>query len=175
MQLKKSKSWEPFRSFQLNSTADLAQFWGKWAGLAVLFILQLQNVSQDFHCPWCRILNLCEIHCYLCPNIFWVYYFSHSQCEHCAFIHKWCSILGGYPTHLKSDFYPIESDGYALKKIILDPPTSPKIRHHICTFQKTKIRYETRLLFHYQMHTIRFWHQSFSVASRQSFSFFSKI
>ena len=39
-QLKKSKCWEPFWSYQLNSTADLAnlaQFWGKWAGLAVLF------------------------------------------------------------------------------------------------------------------------------------------
>ena len=39
-QLKKSKSWEPFWSYQLNSTADLANlahFWGKWAGLAVLF------------------------------------------------------------------------------------------------------------------------------------------
>ena len=23
---------------------------------------------------------LCEIHCYLCPHIFWVYYFSLSQC-----------------------------------------------------------------------------------------------
>ena len=39
-QLKKSKSWEPFWSYQLISTADLANlaiFWGKWAGLAVLF------------------------------------------------------------------------------------------------------------------------------------------
>ena len=39
-QLKKSKSWGPFWSYQLNSTANLAnlaQFWGKWAGLAVLF------------------------------------------------------------------------------------------------------------------------------------------
>ena len=39
-QLKKSKFWELFRSYQLNSTANLAnlvQFWGKWAGLAVLF------------------------------------------------------------------------------------------------------------------------------------------
>ena len=39
-QLKKSETWEPFCSYQLNSTADLAnlaQFWGKWAGLAVLF------------------------------------------------------------------------------------------------------------------------------------------
>ena len=40
LQLKKSKSWEPFESYQLNSTANLAnlaQFRGKWAGLAVLF------------------------------------------------------------------------------------------------------------------------------------------
>ena len=37
---KKSKFWRPFWSYQLNSTANsanLAQFWGKWAGLAVLF------------------------------------------------------------------------------------------------------------------------------------------
>ena len=34
---KKPKSWERFGSYQLNSTAHLAQFWGKWAGLAVLF------------------------------------------------------------------------------------------------------------------------------------------
>ena len=39
-QLKKSKSWGPFWSYQLNSTgnlAHLAHFLGKWAGLAVLF------------------------------------------------------------------------------------------------------------------------------------------
>ena len=39
-QLKKSKSWGPFWSYQLNSTANLAHlahFLGKWAGLAVLF------------------------------------------------------------------------------------------------------------------------------------------
>ena len=34
LQLKKSKFWEPFWSYQLNSTANLAQLWGKWAGLA---------------------------------------------------------------------------------------------------------------------------------------------
>ena len=39
-QLKRSKSWEAFWSYHLNSTpnlANLAQFWGKWALLAVLF------------------------------------------------------------------------------------------------------------------------------------------
>ena len=52
LQLAKSKSWEQFGSYQLNSTADLAnlaQFLGKWAGLTVLFSWQLQNGSQDFH------------------------------------------------------------------------------------------------------------------------------
>jgi hypothetical protein len=37
---KKSKSWGPFWSYQLNSTANsahFAQFFGKWAKLAVLF------------------------------------------------------------------------------------------------------------------------------------------
>ena len=40
-QLKKSKSWGPFWSSQLNSTANsahLAHFCGKWTGLAVLSI-----------------------------------------------------------------------------------------------------------------------------------------
>jgi hypothetical protein len=40
-QLKKSKSWVPFGSYQLNSTANsahFARFLGKWAELAVLFI-----------------------------------------------------------------------------------------------------------------------------------------
>ena len=40
LQLKKLKSWELFGSYQLNSTANLAnlaQFLGKWAGLTVLF------------------------------------------------------------------------------------------------------------------------------------------
>ena len=55
-----------------------------WAKLAVLFSWLLQKGSQDFdffNCHWCRIFILCEIHCYFCPQIFWVYYFSLSQCE----------------------------------------------------------------------------------------------
>jgi hypothetical protein len=39
-QLKKIKSWGPFWSYQLNSTANLAhlpQKWAKWAELAVQF------------------------------------------------------------------------------------------------------------------------------------------
>ena len=86
-QLKKSKSWELFWSYQLDSTADLAnlaKFWGKRAELAVLLSWLLQNDSQDFHffdCPGCWIFILCEIHCYLCPHIFWVYHFSLRQCE----------------------------------------------------------------------------------------------
>ena len=50
-QLKKSKLWEPFWSYQLNSTANpahLSQKWAKLAKLAVLFSWQLQNGSQDF-------------------------------------------------------------------------------------------------------------------------------
>ena len=35
--LQKNKSWEPFRSCLLNSTANSVQFGWKWAGLAVLF------------------------------------------------------------------------------------------------------------------------------------------
>ena len=39
-QLKKSKSWGPFSSYQLNSTANSAHLprnWAKWADLAALF------------------------------------------------------------------------------------------------------------------------------------------
>ena len=43
----KKKSWEPFRIFLLNSTANPAQFGWKWAGLAVLFSRQLLNGSHD--------------------------------------------------------------------------------------------------------------------------------
>ena len=50
-ELKKSKSWEPFWSYQLNSTANpahLPQKWAKLAKSAVLFSWWLQNGSQDF-------------------------------------------------------------------------------------------------------------------------------
>ena len=42
------KSWEPFGSYLLNSTANPAHFQPNWAGLAVLFSRQLLNGSQDF-------------------------------------------------------------------------------------------------------------------------------
>ena len=32
----------------------------------------------------CLIFILYEIHCYFCPHIFWVYYFSLSQCGWCC-------------------------------------------------------------------------------------------
>ena len=47
-QLKKSKSWEPFWSYQLNSTANPAHSPHNWAKLTVLFSWLLQNGSQDF-------------------------------------------------------------------------------------------------------------------------------
>jgi hypothetical protein len=50
-QLKKSKSWGPFWSYQLNSLANsahLAYFPGKWAGLAVLSSREPQNDPHDF-------------------------------------------------------------------------------------------------------------------------------
>jgi hypothetical protein len=40
LQLKKSKPWEPFWSYQVDRTANpahLPQKWAKWAELAVLF------------------------------------------------------------------------------------------------------------------------------------------
>ena len=44
----KKKSWEPFGSYLLNSTANPAQFGWKWAGLAVLFGRRLPNGSHVF-------------------------------------------------------------------------------------------------------------------------------
>ena len=45
---RKKKSWEPFISCQLNSTANSAHFHQNWAGFAVLFSRQILNRSQDF-------------------------------------------------------------------------------------------------------------------------------
>ena len=42
------KSWVPFGSYLLDSTADSAQFEWKWAGLAVLFSRYLPNGTHDF-------------------------------------------------------------------------------------------------------------------------------
>ena len=42
------KSWEPFGSCLLNSTANPTKLGWKWAGLAVLFSRQLPNGSHDF-------------------------------------------------------------------------------------------------------------------------------
>ena len=46
--MKQKKSWEPFKSCLLNSTANPANFHPNWAGLAVLFSRQLLTGSQDF-------------------------------------------------------------------------------------------------------------------------------
>ena len=44
----KKKSWEPFGSYLLNSTANPAHFHPNLAGLAMLFRRQPLNGSQDF-------------------------------------------------------------------------------------------------------------------------------
>ena len=49
------KSWVPFGSYLLNSTADSAQFEWKWAGLAVLFSRYLPNGTHDFF----QIFRIC--------------------------------------------------------------------------------------------------------------------
>ena len=46
------KSWEPFGSYLLNSTANAARCHLFWAGLALLFSRQLLNGSQDFFSPF---------------------------------------------------------------------------------------------------------------------------
>ena len=55
-QLKKSKSWEPFWSYQLNSTANSVHF--AW------FLVKWTKFK-------CRIFILCKIHCYICPPKSW--------------------------------------------------------------------------------------------------------
>ena len=58
---------------KLDSTANpshLPKKWAKWAGLRVLFSLQLQNGPRDFnffHCP-----GVTNVHCYPCSPISWV-------------------------------------------------------------------------------------------------------
>jgi hypothetical protein len=57
-QWKKSKSWRPFWSYQLDSTANSAHLPKKWAKLAVLFSWQLQNSPQDFFFQLSLVLNV---------------------------------------------------------------------------------------------------------------------
>ena len=45
---RKKYPWSRFRICMLNSTANPADFHPNWAGLAVLFIRQILNGSQDF-------------------------------------------------------------------------------------------------------------------------------
>ena len=51
--------------------------------------------SRDFGIPspGCQIFILCEIHCYWSAHIFWVHYFSLSQCGPCPI---WCNLLWKY-------------------------------------------------------------------------------
>ena len=77
LQLKKSKSWGPFKSYQLNITdiqPILPDFLvNEWAKLAVLFSWLLQSGHEDFDFfnfftqGGCQIFILCEIHFYLYP------------------------------------------------------------------------------------------------------------
>ena len=46
--MKTKKSWDPFSSYLLNSTANPAHFHRNWAELAVLFSRQIPNGSHDF-------------------------------------------------------------------------------------------------------------------------------
>ena len=62
-----NKSWEPFGSYLLNSTANPAHFHPNWAGLAVLFSRQLLNGSQVF---------------FVCFNILiFIYFFQYKTIE----------------------------------------------------------------------------------------------
>ena len=106
-QLKKWKSCGPFWNYCLNSTANpahLPQYWTKLAKSAVLFSWKIQNGSQDFdfiNCHGYRLFILCELHCYLCPHIFWVYYFGLSQCVPCSLelASEHCNALAAFRFH----------------------------------------------------------------------------
>ena len=93
-QLKKSKSWMPFWSFQVNSwscqvnstanPAHLPQNWATLAKSAVLFSWWVQNGSRDFdffNCSGFRMFILFEIHWDQCQHIFQGYYFFYRYCD----------------------------------------------------------------------------------------------
>ena len=49
--IEKRKSWEPFWSYQLNSTANLVhlpQNWAKWTKLAVIFLISINGLGYYF-------------------------------------------------------------------------------------------------------------------------------
>jgi hypothetical protein len=68
-QKKKLKSWEPFRSYHLNSPANSANF--AWFLVKVVVAPKRPPGFWIFTCLGCRIFILCEIHCYLCPPKSW--------------------------------------------------------------------------------------------------------
>ena len=94
MEIKKIKILEA-TGYQQYSTANpftskLGQM-GQISSLAGTF----KTASRIFiNYLGCQTFILCEIHCYLCPHIFWVYYFSLSQCVE-IFIYQIFQILGG--------------------------------------------------------------------------------
>ena len=68
-QLKKWKSWEPFGSYQLNSTANPAH------------LPQNRPSFEDFfNCNGCRMFILLEIHWDPCPRIFTTYFWWNMWC-----------------------------------------------------------------------------------------------
>ena len=83
MAIKKSKFWEPFWSHQHCQFCQFGQILRQMGRICSAVQLVAPKRLPDFHffnCPGFRIFILCEIHCYLCPHIFWVYHFSLSQC-----------------------------------------------------------------------------------------------
>ena len=67
------KSWEPFGSCLLNSTANPAHFHPSLAGLAVLFSRQLPNGSHDFFQTFsiCFLIISLRTHKPKSPSHFW--------------------------------------------------------------------------------------------------------
>jgi hypothetical protein len=58
----KEKSWEPFISCLLNSTANQAHLQQNWAGWAEIFSTQILNGSNDFNFIYCFKYETIETH-----------------------------------------------------------------------------------------------------------------
>ena len=76
-QFRKSKSWGPFWSYQLNSTANSAHFaqflcnGPNWQCCSAGSSKTAPRILIFFNCPVYWVFILCEIHCCLCPPKSW--------------------------------------------------------------------------------------------------------
>ena len=120
------KSWEPFRSCLLKSTANPAQFWWKWAGQATYKRLPgfFFSLIFNFHSFFFNVKPL--------RPIFDTYYFIYRHCEETQmteiriFSNTWFSFFRIVNAHLrvKSLFMPLIT--YQFAGIVLELERSHK-------------------------------------------------